>query len=92
MKDCFKKANDQKNGSNLDTGSLAIAASYKEAGAHIGIAYVSSIERSDQNWVLDLSCSFHMSPNISLFYDFSNFDGGFLKLKNNVSCTLAIFF
>lgn len=82
IEDCFKKANDQENGSNLENGSLAIAAFYKEAGANAGVVYVASTERIDQNCVLDSGCSFHLSPNLNWFSNFSRLDGGFVNLGN----------
>lgn len=48
--------------------------------------HVCTIGRSDENWVLDSSMSFHMSPNIRRFSDFSILDGGFVKHENNESC------
>lgn len=40
----------------------------------------------DQDWVIDSSCSFYMSPNLKSFFDFSELNDGFIKLGNNESC------
>lgn len=81
INDCFKKTNSLGSGSNHDNGTFAIATFDKEESVDIRVAYVSSIERSDKDWVLNSSCFFHISLNISWFSDFSNLSDGFCKTR-----------
>lgn len=41
---------------------------------------------SEQEWIIDSGCSFHMSPDQSVFLDYRKIDGGQVLLGNNKAC------
>lgn len=47
---------------------------------------VISETRSSEKWVLDLGCTFHITPNRSLFTTFQELDAARVLMGNNASC------
>ena len=49
---------------------------------------IASSRNSDGEWILDSGCSFHMTPNRSLFESFSGDHNGTVILGNNKTCDI----
>ena len=45
--------------------------------------------KSEDEWILDSGCSFHMTPNRSWFSTFKKIDGGKVLLGNNKECSVT---
>ena len=39
-------------------------------------------------WILDSGCSYHMRPNIEMFLDFKEFNGGVVYMGNDSICKM----
>ena len=57
-------------------------------GYDISKVLVVSINDTDKNWIMDSSCSFHMTPNKGWFETLNEFDGGQVMLGNNKCCEI----
>nr|XP_015883242.1 uncharacterized protein LOC107419038 [Ziziphus jujuba var. spinosa] len=44
----------------------------------------------EEQWILDLGCTFHRTPNKNYFEDFRSFEGGQVLLGNNKSCKVLV--
>nr|GEX68173.1 retrotransposon protein, putative, Ty1-copia subclass [Tanacetum cinerariifolium] len=40
------------------------------------------------DWIMDLGCSYHMTPKLDIFFDFLECDGGNVQLGNNRDCKI----
>ena len=52
-------------------------------------ALMVSSKSSDHEWILDSSCSFHMTPNRMYFEEFQKLEGGSMLLGSNQSCKIT---
>ncbi|KAJ4723531.1 Retrovirus-related Pol polyprotein from transposon TNT 1-94 [Melia azedarach] len=50
---------------------------------------IASSDKFEGEWVLDSSCSFHMSPNRNLFDSLNYIDGGRVLMGNNIACKVV---
>nr|GEU56006.1 retrovirus-related Pol polyprotein from transposon TNT 1-94 [Tanacetum cinerariifolium] len=42
------------------------------------------------DWIMDLGCSYHMTPMLDIFFDFMECDGGSLLLGDNRECKIRV--
>ena len=62
------------------------SASYVEDGYESAEVLNISESSTNNNWILDSGCSFHMTPNKSWFETYEQIDGGSVLLGNNKAC------
>ena len=87
-KDCNKRKADRekKVGKKIEVGVA-------DSGADDGdlLHNCVGMNNSDDAWLLDSGCSFHMCPNKEWLQDYQAFDGGSVLMGNNVSCKMLGF-
>ncbi|KAF3668075.1 hypothetical protein FXO37_09705 [Capsicum annuum] len=79
-----EKRNKNKNEhQNADSGEASVAADDSEGT--IFLATNNSFKSNDE-WILDSGCSYHMCPNRDLFNTFESVGGGVVLMGKNTSC------
>ncbi|KAK3008426.1 hypothetical protein RJ639_014825 [Escallonia herrerae] len=48
-----------------------------------------TINSSDEGWIIDTSCSYHMCPNRDWFATYHSFDGSKVHMENDVTCKVV---
>nr|GEU55784.1 retrovirus-related Pol polyprotein from transposon TNT 1-94 [Tanacetum cinerariifolium] len=49
---------------------------------------MSALEHALLDWIMDLGCSYHMTPRLDIFFDFLECDGGSVQLGDNMECKI----
>ncbi|KAG8367168.1 hypothetical protein BUALT_Bualt16G0044500 [Buddleja alternifolia] len=73
------KKNAEKNKEQVD---IAVASDGYESADVLTV----SNNNSENEWILNLGCTFHMTPNRGWFDEFTKLEGGSVLLGNNKSC------
>ncbi|KAM3397845.1 hypothetical protein P3S68_001359 [Capsicum galapagoense] len=69
-----------------DTAEVSVAADEIERAIFL---VTENISCSNNEWILDSACSFHMCPNKDLFSTYDPVEGGVVLVDNNVACKIV---
>ena len=58
-------------------------------GLDLVLAISTSNDRSNDKWVLDIACTFHMSPKRNWFTTYDSVNGGSILMGNNVASKIV---
>ncbi|KAH9801638.1 hypothetical protein KPL71_001098 [Citrus sinensis] len=86
IRDCAEKKRDSKEKS----GDAAVASDESSDGGYQSAdLLVASNGKIEGQWVLDTGCSFHMSPDKTLFHEYETIDGGRVLMGNHNACKIV---
>ncbi|KAG8496044.1 hypothetical protein CXB51_009475 [Gossypium anomalum] len=81
-----KEAANQKGKQPENSGEVDVVEDYSDG--ELLVASVNNYKVSEE-WILDLGCTFHMSPNRDWFTTYETVSEGFVLMRNNASCKIA---
>ncbi|CAN1141484.1 Retrovirus-related Pol polyprotein from transposon TNT 1-94 [Linum perenne] len=82
----YKERRDQ--GKSEDGGKASVVANDSSDGEMLVV--FAGCTRTDDEWILDSACTFHMCPNMDWFSSYESIDaGGTVLMGDNSSCKVA---
>ena len=86
IRDCVEKKRDNKEKSR----DAAVPSNESSDGGYQSADLpVGSNGKIESQWVLDSSCSFHISPDKTLFHEYETIDGGRVLMGNHNACKIV---
>jgi hypothetical protein len=83
------KLKNKKEGDKQSSSSVAGVVKENSKGSDLVLAISISDDRSNDKWVLDTACTFHMSPKRDWFTTYDSINGGSVLMGNNVACKIV---
>ncbi|KAF3655417.1 hypothetical protein FXO37_15950 [Capsicum annuum] len=75
----------------MSTGILTLLEASVAVDELEGVVYLVTENNfcSNNEWILDSSCSFHMCPNMNVFSSYDSIKGGIVFAGNNAACQIV---
>jgi hypothetical protein len=83
------KLKSKEEGDKQSSSSVAGVVKENSKGSDFVLAISTSDDRSNDKWVLDTACTFHMSPKRDWFTTYDSVNGGSVLMGNNFACKIV---
>jgi hypothetical protein len=83
------KLKNKEEGDKQSSSFVACVVEGNSKGSDLILLVTISDDRSNNKWVLDTACTFHMSPKRDWFTTYDSVNGGLVLMGNNVACKIV---